>query len=106
MSKTGNSVIVASPEGAQYSRNTTYVRKFVQNESNTEMPLSDSVIKTPETEDSGTAPDLKLVSPTQSLADTDPVATPSAANEQPSPRSARPKRQCGMHPKYKDFVLN
>ena len=27
--KTGNSVVIESPEGAQYSRNTTHVRKFM-----------------------------------------------------------------------------
>ena len=78
----------------------------MQNTSDAGMPLSDSGIQSPKMDDSGAVPDQTSVSTTQSLADANPVATPTVVDEQSSPHSTRPKRQCGMHPKYKDYVLN
>ena len=107
VNKTGNSVIVASPKGAQYSRNTSHVKKFMQTAHDADMPLSDPAIQPSKMDHGSAVPEQILVSPTQSLADTNPVATPpTVVDKQSSPHSARPKRQCGMHPKYKDFVLN
>ncbi|XP_038059532.1 uncharacterized protein K02A2.6-like [Patiria miniata] len=102
VSKTGNSVVVASPEGAQYSRNTSHVRKFTQS-------ASDTGIKTasePPTADSGGNTMDQAISPPKTVTHTPPAVTPPVAKELPSPCAGRPKRQCGMYPKFKDYILN
>ena len=74
--KTGNSVIVASQKGVQYSRNTSHVKKFMQTAHDADMPLSDPAIQPSKMDHGSAVPEQILVSPTQSLADTNSVATP------------------------------
>lgn len=85
VSKTGNSVVVEAPSGAQYSRNTTHVKRF-ERPSVVNIPTSDE--ETLETNDTTMPAGPSVVTP--------PVVT---ARE-------RPRREKVVPEKFKDFVMN
>ena len=98
VSKTGNSVIVESPHGAQYSRNTTHVRKYVTN---------DQVGSQPVLHDTSVSPmkavDSNLVPAEVHGAQTPPqtIATPIVAEN----LSKRPSRQTNIPSRFSDYVM-
>ena len=94
ISKDGNNVVVQSPSGATYSRNTTFVKKYY-----TEDPTPQSSSKTQitwtEDEDKQNTPDTDLY--TETLTG---VSTPKPA----TPRYERPRRQTKLPQRLTDFV--
>ena len=119
VNKTGNSVIVEAPGGAQYSRNTSHVKKFMVEPGT---PLTSQEVPSQElNEVIPAAPATpQSVPPTQS---TQPAqATPESANEAVAARediaidqvpstpatpklNQRPQRQRRPPERYKDYVL-
>ena len=80
VTKTGNSVVVESPEGVQLMRNTTHVKRYEETSQNPE--------------ETSSLPDV-----------TDPVK-PEAEREIPSsPVMTRPTRVRKMPERFKDFVM-
>lgn len=101
--KRGNSVIVESPSGVKYSRNTTHVRKYVSD---------------PVEGDHDNGPNGQVMNSSGTVSET-PVMTPGSpqpktpmrgnlaqradATKTPEPRPSRIKR---APPKYQDYVMN
>ena len=86
VNKNGNSLTVESPDGAQYSRNTTHVRRYL---SGVEEPMND-------------ADDGENVTPaTMEVGERDAPVPSSPPTES---RATRPLRQMRMPNKYDDFV--
>ena len=80
VTKTGNSVVVESPEGVQLMRNTTHVKKYEETSQNPEE----------------TTPLLDV---------TDPVKPEAEQEKLSSPVMTRPTRVRRMPEKFKDFVM-
>jgi len=133
VSKTGNSVVVETPSGTQYSRNTSHVKKFIAPETPSASPKEQSVGP-----DETTVP---TVIPSQVVSGSTPVLPATALDKyqirtEPSvqaraehgygtvpvcndavddqatvpsipatPRCERPQRQRRLPERYKDFVL-
>ena len=86
INRNGNSLIVRAPNGAEYSRNTTHVKKFETREERPPEPVTRPEPPEPP-----------------------PIEVP--AQKEPSPNvetiaTSRPKRQVSMPKKYADFNLN
>lgn len=92
--KSGNSVVVESPTGSQYSRNTTFVKKYVAPE-----PVQSANRKPPtavtEKENQGMAP--KEWSKPETVREGSSPSRP--------PQSGRPHRQIQIPQRLTDFVL-
>lgn len=97
ISKHGNNVVVQSPSGATYSRNTTFVKRYY-----TEDPAPQSSSKTQitwtEGEEKENTPDTESDTETHTRVST-PKATP------PTVRYERPHRQTKMPQRLTDFVI-
>ena len=90
--KTGNKCVVESPEGVTYQRNSTQVKKYND-------PIS--VVT-----DSGTvANDYITISNNDIQVLDKPEITETTAYVEPPTIRSRPKRECRMPTKYKDFVV-
>nr|XP_058952093.1 uncharacterized protein K02A2.6-like [Pocillopora verrucosa] len=131
VSKTGNSVVVETPGGTQYSRNTSHVKKFVSPDNPEEPPVSVDVPTTPEITVvpnqvmSGSTPVVPTTPPSRPLTHLTPLAQASAGSKSgttsasknaavdqatvPSPpatpKGGRSQRQRRLPGRYKDFVL-
>ena len=88
VNKNGNSLTVESPDGAQYSRNTTRVRRYL---SSVEDPLNDA--------DDGENVDME----TATIEATERDA-PVPSSRPSEPRATRPLREIRMPKKYDDFI--
>ncbi|CAL9684591.1 unnamed protein product [Knipowitschia caucasica] len=93
VSKNGNNVVVESPSGAQYSRNTTHVKVYTPAEQTTspgeseapkerETHAEPSVRSTPETLTQGSSPSRPLTTPTE-----------------------RPRREIKQPERFTDFIM-
>ena len=93
VNKNGNSLTVESPDGAQYSRNTTHVRRYLSGvEEDTRNDADDGEYANPET--TATVEPAEIDAPVA-------MVPPSPPNE---PRSTRPLRETRMPKKFDDFV--
>ena len=89
VNKNGNSLTVESPDGAQYSRNTTHVRRYL---SGVEDPMNDA--------DDGDNVNTETPA-TAEAAERDAPVRSSPPTES---RATRPLREIRMPKKYDDFV--
>ncbi|KAK2176541.1 hypothetical protein NP493_657g01048 [Ridgeia piscesae] len=103
VNKTGNSLVVESPEGVQYSRNTTHVRKYLSGMDAAPRKESDNRDDAKTTRDSSTSREEKVV---EMPANVDPpnAATPTRLSPRVEPHETRPRRATRMPKKYEDFV--
>ncbi|KAK2187205.1 hypothetical protein NP493_175g02003 [Ridgeia piscesae] len=103
VNKTGNSLVFESPEGVQYSRNTTHVRKYLSGMDAAPREESDSRDVAKTTRDSSTSREVEVV---ETPANVDPpnAATPTRLSPRVEPRETRPRRATRMPKKYEDVV--
>ncbi|KAK2171025.1 hypothetical protein NP493_1110g00029 [Ridgeia piscesae] len=103
VNKTGNSLVVESPEGVQYSRNTTHVRKYLSGMDAAPREESDSRDVAETTRDSSASREVIVV---KTPANVDPpnAATPTQLSPRVEPHETRPRRATRMPKKYEDFV--
>ena len=88
LEKTGNSVVVESPEGVQYKRNSTHVKKFIERDG-------------PPEEDPSSHADDKYLKET-----VEPVMAPAESTSEPGPSLVqRPVRAKAPPIRFKDFVM-
>ena len=87
VNKTGNSLVVESPEGVQYSRNTTHVRKCLSGMDAAPREESDSRDVAETTRDSSTSREVEVV---ETHANVDPpnAATPTRLSPRVEQRDA------------------
>lgn len=84
--KTGNSLIVESPEGVQYSRNSSHAKKLIQTEDQAPRMLA--------------APEMATVPDTATAQALESAERPPATTQ-----IDRPKRQFTLPSKYRDFIM-
>ena len=103
VNKTGNSLVIESPEGVQYSRNTTHVRKYLSDMDAAAREESDSKDVGETIRGGSTSREVEVV---ETPVNVDPpnAATPTQLSPQVEPRETRPRRATRMPKKYEDFV--
>ncbi|CAL9687298.1 unnamed protein product [Knipowitschia caucasica] len=91
VSKIGNQVVVESPTGARYHRNTTHVKKYVMHETNEEQYGQDSI---PEREESDVNKNVDIFTP-----------TPQEGTQGLEKQTNRPPRAKKTPERFRDFVV-
>ena len=88
ISKNGNSTVVESPSGAQYSRNTSHIKKL----------MSDA----PTPEEKGETPVMPEASDSEEIAQPEPTTVPDVSEQTPQ---ARPQRERNRPKRFDDYVM-
>ena len=106
LDKTGNSVVVESPDGVQYKRNSTHVKKFLERSN---MPES-QILASPPTSDISTEHQLQP-SVNGSEEHSEETRTQTAAGNTAEPDLSenivpRPVRSRKLPERFKDFVMS
>ena len=89
ISKNGNSTVVESPSGTQYSRNTSHIKKLVSDD--------------PTPEEKGETPVMPECSDCEEMPQPEPTSVPDASGQTPQ---ARPQRKRNRPKRFDDYVMD